>query len=699
MSSFAVRKPTGWARSLAVPGILLALARPAAGQTGLWTSGGPLGGSVYCLVADPSRPATLYAGTDQGVYKSDDGGTTWRPSNSGLSLYRVQTIAIDPVSPTTLFAGTITPNGVESVGIFKSADGGATWTDDNVGLIDPFTGISPLDVEGLAFDPRHPGTIWAGTRFSDIFESTDGGITWTARTFGGFNVALETSSFRFDPSSPSTILAASSLGLLRSTDGGVNWATYGNAGVSFFSLVPDPSAPATLYAGNTGGSGVFKSFDGGSHWSAMNKGLTVNQGSGGTFLPLIVGLAVDPSRPSTLYAATYGNGLFQSTDGGANWALVGGSALRSSFVWTVLLAPGQSSTVYAGTVGAGAYLSLDSARTFSSVNTGLNLGIVYALVPDAASSSTLYAAAFDGVYKSPDGAGSWQAAYNGLPVAPVVALVSRPGSPQTLFAGTQGAGVFKSADGTATWTASAQGLADSYVSSIAIDPSAPSTLYAGTSHPYDGTNSQRVFKSADGGGTWTQTSLDAQGFSITSLAINPAKTSQVIGVSQGAIGYFQSLDAGKTWTAFATDPNCGGVNAVFFDPSGSTEYLPGTSGLCRSTDGGKTWIVSPVAILASVRTLLMDPSNSSTLFVGAEPLIPGGTGGVFKSTNGGQTWQPVGTGLESASVTAIVANPGPGTLVAATHGNGVARLVSLENRQAVVPPSSPPRQTRIRNPH
>ncbi len=678
---------------MAAAGILAALTRTAAGQTGIWTSGGPLGGNVYCLAADPSRPATLYAGTDQGVYKSDDGGTTWRASNSGISSYRVQTIAVDPAAPTTLYVGTITPAGVESVGIFKSTDSGATWADDNVGLVDPLTGTSPLDVEGLAFDPRHPGTIWAGTRFSEIFESTDGGTTWIARTFGGFNIALETSSFRFDPSNASTILAASSFGLLRSTDGGANWDTYGNAGVSFFSLVPDPSAPATLYAGNTGGSGIFKSTDGGAHWSAINKGLTVNQGSGGTFLPLVVALSVDPSKPSTLYAATYGNGLFQSSDGGANWTSIGGG-MRSFFVWTVLIAPGQSSTVYVGTLGAGVYLSLDTARTFSPANTGLILGVVNALVSDAASPSTLYAAASDGVWKSTDGAASWQTAVNGLPVAPVAALVTRPGSPQTLFAGTRGAGLFKSVDGASTWTASALGLADSYVSSIAIDPSASSTLYAGTSHPYNGTNSQRVFKSVDGGATWTQTSLDAQGFSITFLAVNPARTSQVIGVSQGSIGYFQSLDAGKTWSTVATDTACGGVNAIFFDSSGSTEYLAGNFGLCRSTDGGKTWTVTPVALLASVQTLSIDPSSPSTLTAGAAPLVPGGTGGVFRSADGGTSWQPVGTGLESASVSAILSNPPGGALIAATRGNGVAQLVSVRDRQHVLPPSSSGRQTR-----
>jgi photosystem II stability/assembly factor-like uncharacterized protein len=664
----------------------------ATGQTGTWLFRGPQGGSVYCLAADPSNPATLYAGTEHGVYKSDDGGASWRASNAGVEIYRVQTIAIDPVTPTTLFAGTITPDGVESVGIFKSTDAGATWTQTIEGLIDPFTGIAPLDIEALAFDPRHPGTIWAGSRFSEIFESTDAGATWQPRTFGGYNVGLETSSFTFDPASPSKVLAASSIGLLRTTDGGSTWDIYGT-NTSLFSLSADPTTPATLYAGNTSGDGVLKSTDGGGHWTSANKGLPVN----GTSQPLITALAVDPSHPTTVYAATYGNGLFQSADGAATWTSVG-SGMRSAYVWGVLIPPGQSSTVLAGTAGAGVYQSADSGKTFSASNNGLSLTIINAIVPDAASTSTYYAAAFDGIYRSADGGATWLPYGTGFPLAPALALVSRAGIPQTLFAGTRGAGLWKSSDGGATWTSSSQGLLDSYVSSIAIDPSAIATLYAGTSHPYDGSNSQRIYKSTDGGATWTQTSLDAQGFSITAIAINPAKTSQVIGVSHGALGFFQSLDSGKTWSAVSTDINCGGVNGVFFDSSGSTTYLAGSSGLCRSTDAGKTWTVSSVETLASIETLVIDSGNPSLFYAGAAPAIPGGTGGVFKSVDGGQTWQTVGTGLDSVSVVSLIVRSSSQTFLAGTRANGVAQLVAPQDRQSVELPTASDRVPRFVKP-
>ena len=662
---------------------LLAGAPAAFGQGAAWTSNGPLGGSVYCLVPDPSSPSTLYAGTAVGVFKSVDGGASWQDASAGLPAERAQTIAIDPTSPSTLYVGTLTPDGVDSVGIFKSTDGGASWTAINEGLIDPLTGISPLDVWSLAIDPKNPGTILAGSRFSEIFKSTDGGVTWQYKTFGGYQASLETSAFQFDPSSSSRILAATTIGLLRSTDGGESWSGFGNISDPFFTLVADPTVPTTLYGGNQAGTGLFKSTDSGAHWTAINKGLPTNQGTTGA-LPLVLGFAVDPSHPNNLYAGTYGNGLYRSTDGGLNWSPANG-AMRTNYVEA--LAVGQSSTLLAGTLGGGVYRSADNAGTWTPSDTGLDIAVVTSLLADPAPPGTVYAAAFDGVYRSADGGGTWLAVNNGLPIAPVSALASRPGSPRTLLAATLGGGVWKSTDGGGTWISSAQGLTDSFISSLAVDPSSSLTLYAGTSH--SGTSSQRVFKSTDGGATWTQTSLDAGQNLITFLAVNPANASQVIAISESALGYYQSLDAGKTWSTITTSSNCGGVNTIFFDPAGSILSVGGTAGLCRSSDAGKTWTLTPVGSLSSIETFQIDPSSSTTIYAGASPAVPGGTGGVFRSTDGGQTWQALGSGLSGASVVALSIDPVRRILHAGIHGGGVAELALTQQDRARVQPLPP----------
>lgn len=673
-------------RLLAALGFLAA-AGSAAGQAGVWTTHGPAGGNIYCIVPDSSQPSTLYAGTDVGVYKSEDGGASWSAASAGMPVVRVQAIAIDPATA-TLYAGTLTPNGVDSVGIFKSVDGAASWTPINAGLTDPITGVSPVDIEALAIDPNDHATLLAGTRYSEIFKSTDAGATWQNETYGGFDYSLETSGFVFDPSNASQIYAATTLGLFRSTDGGVTWNQYGNETVPFFTIVSGPASATTLYAGNLTGSGVLKSTDGGAHWNSANRNLPVNQAPAVPGSPLVLTLAVDPSNPSTIYAGTYGNGLFKSVDGASTWAPAG-SGLRSSVVATLALAPGQSSTVYAGSLGGGVNESLDAAQTWTPINSGLDLSLVSALVADPAASGTLYAATPDGVQKSINAGASWQAADTGLPVDSVAALALAPGSPQVLFAGTLGGGLLESSDGGATWNPSTQGLADSYISSIAVDPSSPSTLYAGTD---DGTTSERVFKSTDTGSTWTQTSLNAQSLPITDLSVSPANPSQVVAVSQGAAGYFQSLDAGKTWSAVTPSSSCGYVNEIVLSPSGAMTYLAGTGGVCRSADGGMTWTVSSVANLASVEALVIDPSDSSTLYAGAAPYVATGTGGVFRSADGGQTWTPVGSGLSDASVTSLVIDS-EGNLHAGISGGGVAELVLSQDRAPVRPAPSTGRRT------
>jgi len=683
-----LRRGAGVLRWLVLAGLIVP--GEAAGQTGVWTSGGPVGGSVYCVVADPSRPSTLYAGTDAGVFKSVDGGSSWGAASGGLPVERFQTIAIDPSNSSTLYAGTLTPNGVPSVGIFKSTDGAASWRPINNGLLDPITLITPLDVEALAVNPRNPAILLAGSRFSEIFKSVDGGASWVPKTVGGSTIALEVSGFQFDPTDPSIVYAASSRGLLLSTDGGENWIPYGDVAVPFYSIAADNASVPTLYVGNITGYGVLKSTDRGAHWTQINGNLPVN----GSFWPLIFGVAVDPFQPTTLYIATYGNGIFRSTDGGTTWTATS-SGMRSAYAASLSVVSGPPERFYAGTLGGGIYRSPD-AQTWTQASAGLNLSLVSGLVADPSRSGTVYASTFDGVQKSLTGGTSWAPANGGLPVSPVAAL-ARAGS--TLFVGTLGQGLFRSPDGAANWSASASGLADSYVSSLTVDPSNSSVLYAGTAHP-NTSLSQRVYKSTDGGSTWTATSLGAGSATIDFLAVNPGNATQIVAISRGALGYFQSMNAGATWTTVTTPASCGGVNTILFE--GASTYLGGTAGVCKSSDGGATWSLTAVAVSASIRVLLLDPTAPTILYAGASPAIPhdaGGTGGVFRSADAGQTWQEVGSGLSGVSVTSLAIDSVGRTLYAGTSGNGVEAFSSAAPQRLPVQPASPGNhETRTVNP-
>src|ERR1035437_7871272 len=112
--------------------------------SGVWTSGGPYGGSATALAINPATPATLYAGTySSGVFKSTDSGGSW--ANTGLTNLYVWALAINPTTPATLYAGT------NYSGVFKSTDSGRTWADAN-------TGLTNLNVDALAINPTTPAT-------------------------------------------------------------------------------------------------------------------------------------------------------------------------------------------------------------------------------------------------------------------------------------------------------------------------------------------------------------------------------------------------------------------------------------------------------------------------------------------------------------------------------------------------------------
>ena len=411
-------------RSLGATLALAALAAAGAGaETGPWVSNGPPGASVYCIVPAPSSPSTVYVGTGRGVWRGRRGGTIWEPASGGLPADRTQAVAVDPTDASTLYAGTVTPSdGTPSHGIFKSQDGGASWIQASDGLVDPFSGIEPLDVAALSIDPSNPQVILAGTRFSEIFRSTDGGASWTPQTLGGAGLTLETTAFARDPGNPQRVYAASSRGLLLSLNGGESWGFFGNAGISFFSIAVDPTAPSTLYAGNVTGFGVGKSTDGGATWSEANGNLPQNTVGSISLFPAILAVAVDPSG-AAVYLTTQGNGTFKSIDGGASWNPVN-DGLNELDLHSLAFLPGSPATILAGGNGGGVYRSTNGADTWSTSSSGLDEALVSTVVTSPGSPGAVYASTFDGVHASSDAGVSWRRASGGLPPEPVA--VARP---------------------------------------------------------------------------------------------------------------------------------------------------------------------------------------------------------------------------------------------------------------------------------
>jgi photosystem II stability/assembly factor-like uncharacterized protein len=318
--------------------------------------------------------------------------------------------------------------------------------------------------------------------------SNDGTGTWTAVNSGLTNTHV--TSLAIDPSNPDIIYAGTQGGLFKSINGGASWSDSGLTNVDH--LVIAPSNPNIIYAG--GIDGLFKSTDAGGHWSQISAPDARFVG---------YSIAIDPTNPNIVYG---GNSLCvaMSVDGGGNWTCGGPGG-----AYALVIDPKNTSTIYAGTYGNGVYTYTGGAWNVSS--TGLTNAYVTSLAINPTNTSIIYAGTDGGVFKSTDGGASWNAINSGLTNTKVTSLAIDPSDPSTIYAGTNG-GVFESTDKGANWSAINSGLTNTHVTSLAIDPSNPDIIYAGTDgggvfklSSAEGPPSLHVSKAGTGDGTVTST--------------------------------------------------------------------------------------------------------------------------------------------------------------------------------------------------
>lgn len=388
---------------------------------------------VFALAIHPRSTRILYAGTEAGVFRSTDGGNSWSLASQGIPRGRVGALALDPNSPQTVYAGTGVPDypRAQGSGVFKTLDGGGHWRPVRQGLSASF-------VKSIAFAPDRPGALYAGTLGMGVFETRDEGTTWTERRAG-----LETGlahDFEIDPAPPSIFYAGTPTGFFRSDDGGASWKgsrlVDPETGGTFevLAIAFDPIHRFTVYAG--GSRRVFRSTDGGETWRALPKLAGVQ----------IMALTVDPTSPSILYAGgipVIGDGplrVLRSLDSGETWVPM--EAFGEANIVSFVADPDTPGLVYAATT-AKIFRSLDHGATWSPLPFG-PITPLRALALSPSRPGEVYAAAAGRVFRSQDRGDHWQAvSSSGLTNAPILALGLDPSSPGHLYAGTRGGGIYR----------------------------------------------------------------------------------------------------------------------------------------------------------------------------------------------------------------------------------------------------------------
>jgi photosystem II stability/assembly factor-like uncharacterized protein len=383
----------------------------------------PRSGAVYAGFQDATAPE------NGGVFKISNGGGAW---TRVLAEDAIADLAVD-------LAGHIYAGGGR--GCLRSADGGATWIPINRGL----RALAAFDVEidrgsGRVFVLA--GTLHPGKR--SLLATSDDGRHWDW-ILGPPDESAYLNDVALHPARPGVIYAAYRGGVLRSLNGGKSWRSSNQGlrpGEWVQAVVSAAANPGLLYALGLGKSPftdafdnspklVYRSTDGGAHWIAPPSPIPAKN-------PAI--LAVDPLRPDTVYAGGR-QPLCKSTNGGWSWRTVG-QGLRGN-LWALAIAPSQPDRLYAATygeAGAGLFRSTDGGETWTAAGEGIPQPVmIRRLVVDPGSPAVVYAATEHGVYETRDGGGRWTPLPNSQAhLAQSLAL--DPLHPGTIYAATVGGG-------------------------------------------------------------------------------------------------------------------------------------------------------------------------------------------------------------------------------------------------------------------
>jgi len=309
--------------------------------------------SIVSIALNPANPNILYVATNESVYKTRDGGTTWERISTELSSRRVLTLAIDPRHPATIYAGTM------GDAVYKSPDGGQRWLPHNVGLKEHISVVNQF-----LFDPRDTEVLYAATTVG-FFRSADGARLWEERMTGmkevHYVVAIAQS-----PTDPQILYAGTSGGAYRSSDGAATWQKINNGlipdevleasmSLGVNAIMIDPVQTQTVYAGTT--KGLFKTTNKGETWARIGQSLPDQY---------VSSVLIDPTNPNILFAGGRA-GVHRSQDGGQSWQAMN-DGLETLNIRTLAMSPRDPHTLYVGTNGSGLYLSTDGAKTWKRVN-------------------------------------------------------------------------------------------------------------------------------------------------------------------------------------------------------------------------------------------------------------------------------------------------------------------------------------------
>ena len=703
-------------------------AEPAAASL-TWTQLGPgdIGGLTRSLLINPQNTNIMYAGAvTGGIWTSVNAGLNWTLLTDPSANITVGHMVMDPTNSTTIYAGTgESYQGYTGLGIYKSTDG-APFN------VLPATANSNFTyVNRLAIGNSSPLHIYAATS-NGLWASMDGGTTWkqqlSVSTHGCDDVQSRTdqsTDYMFASCGGKT----SSAGYIvyRNTDAGGagTWAqVLSNPAMERTSLAIAPSQQSTVYAiaGSNGTDNlryedglqaVYRSVSNGDSgsWVVMTdntNSILLNTSvlsspicsasqtlySIGWYANVIT---VDPTNPNRLWAGSVD--IYRSEDGGANWniaALTGSHVDNHVFTFHPNYNGGSNQTLYLGNDG-GLFRSDNALAALTGTSgscsavypmtwTSLNNSYVATQFYDATAfvgGSAYFGGTQDnGVIRGNDttGLNGWTSVYGGDGGFAAI----DPADASTLYFDNNSMSFHKSTDGGVTVPLAMNGIPNRetglFIVPFAVDPNDGTKVWLAAQ--------SALYRTVDAAANWTVTAPQPSGSSyyVSAVAVSPFDSNTVVfGATDGNIYHTSSAlstDGSTPWAS--SRPRSTMVSWVAFDPSNRgvvyatySAYRngnPNVSHVYKSVDDGATWtgidgIGSSALADIPILTIIVDPTNSSTLYAGSDS-------GIFITQDGGNTWAHDQSAFADAVVESLKLDRplGGSVLFAFTFGRGAWKM-------------------------
>ena len=669
----------------------------AAAAESRWENIGPynIAGRVRAIVAQPGQANTIYVGAATGgVWKNTGDPDVWTSTFDTNSALSIGSLAFDPTNPSIIYAGTgevinshtsqfnATP-AYFGDGVFKSTDGGVTWR--NIGL-DHLGTISDIHVM-----KGNPQVVYATSAQGGggLFRSTDGGSTWIQQSGKGSFLGGAVFNIEVNPENESVILISTPNRIFYSADGGETFAvatgfTPSSGMRSEIAIAPsDPSRVYALVARASTDSDprniaeVYRSDDGGQSFQRIQTFPRDFFNAQGHYNNCI---AVHPLHADTAYVG--GIDIFRTENGGGTWSnrtlsYDGGNVHPDQH--TMAFDPQNPNRMYLGNDG-GVYISNDAGGSWSRISEGLPISQFYEIGVDQSRDFRVYGGTQDNGSLGGYGNAGWPRDWNDVLGGDGFHVIVDPSDTRLIYAESQYGSL---------WRINANNLGSrsyitsrmDYRSSSEYDPgpwSTPIAISELNGALYTGR--QYLWQSFDRGNSWIRLN---PGFGSSHSAIGLGVVNEGDILSGSSIGELAfSTDGGQNWQAADQTnrvPNRY-ISEIVYDPiDGNRVYVVasgfgGGGHVFRSDDRGATF-TDITGNLPDIPTsaLAIDPENNEYMWVGNDV-------GVFMSLDGGETWLPFNDGLPYVPVVDLEIHRSKRTLVAGTHGRSIFE-VSIDNPQ------------------